>query len=177
MGLINGGVYQGLLTRNEKGQLHIKWKSFNPYLPERRIRSLHVDKKGNIWIGTRYSGLVQLYPDLNGEYATQIFNRSDGFNSDFIKAIDSDEDGNIWVGTHGSVVRVSINRVENFLWMTITDNGIGFDPSLPSERHGLHSMKGRVARWKGSISLESSPLTGTQVRIGLPMRINLFTVK
>lgn len=71
------------------------------------IRSLHADAKGNIWVGTRYSGLVQLKKDsLSNVYTTRIFNRNNGFISDFIKSIDSDEDGNIWVGTSAGIEKL-----------------------------------------------------------------------
>ena len=94
-------------------------------LPEKTIRSLHIDAAGNIWIGTRYSGLVQLSPDaMNGQYEMHIFNRKDGFISDFVKSITSDEDGNIWVGTHAGIEKLiptsegyrvfSFSKVHNF---------------------------------------------------------------
>jgi signal transduction histidine kinase len=52
----------------------------------------------------------------------------------------------------------------------IGDNGRGFDPDAPTERHGLHSIKGRVAKWKGRFSIDSSPGKGTLINVGLPIK-------
>lgn len=107
VGAINKGLYQVKVKMNVNGKMEFEWKDFNDYLPEKTIRSLHVDPGGNIWIGTRYSGLVQLYRDsLTGTYATHIFDRSDGFISDFIWSIASDKEGNIWVGTHAGIEKL-----------------------------------------------------------------------
>ncbi len=140
VGTVNQGVHQALLKKNSLGHMYLEWNNFNAYLPEKTIRSLHVDAKRNIWIGTRYSGLVRLYQDsLNGNYKTQIFDRSDGFISDFIKSIDSDQDGNIWVGTHAGIEKLiqtedgyrifSFSRVHNF-FATVVDIAVGPDNTL-----------------------------------------------
>jgi len=137
VGTLNLGVHRAVLKRNALGKMELEWQNFNDYLPEQTIRSLHVDAKGNIWIGTRYSGLVQLYRDtLTGKYKTQIYDRSDGFISDFIKSIVSDHDGNIWVGTHAGIEKLiptpngfrtfSFSRVYNF-FATVTKLEIGTD--------------------------------------------------
>jgi ligand-binding sensor domain-containing protein/signal transduction histidine kinase len=121
----NKGVYQVKVKRSADGKMELEWNDFNAYLPEKTIRSLHYDARGNIWIGTRYSGLVQLYRDsLTSKYATHLFNRSDGLISDFIRSITSDNEGNIWIGTHAGIEKLiptpngyrifSFSRVHNF---------------------------------------------------------------
>ena len=120
--------------------MELEWNDFNEYLPEKTIRSLHYDASGNLWIGTRYSGLVQLHRDsLTGKYVTQIFDRSDGFISDFIKSIDSDKEGNIWVGTHAGIEKLiptsdgyrvfSFSRVHNF-FAIVTKLVVGPDHTI-----------------------------------------------
>lgn len=140
VGTLNLGVFQARVRNSASGSMDLEWKDFNTYLPEKTIRSLHADAKGNIWIGTRYSGLVRLYQNaLTGEYATQIFDRSDGFISDFIKSITSDEEGNIWIGTHAGIEKLiptkdgyrpfSFSRVHNF-FATVVDLAVGLDNTI-----------------------------------------------
>ncbi|HZV69916.1 MAG TPA: two-component regulator propeller domain-containing protein [Saprospiraceae bacterium] len=107
VGSLNKGLFRIKLKKNSAGQSAFEWLDANKYLPEKTIRSLHADSKGNIWVGTRYSGLVQLRKDSSGNgYATRVFNRNDGFISDFIKSIDSDEESNIWVGTSAGIEKL-----------------------------------------------------------------------
>ncbi len=140
IGTVNDGIYQVSIIRNSSGKMELKWRDFSDYIPEKTIRSLHVDEKENVWIGTRYSGLIQLYIDtLTGKYATQIFDRSDGFISDFIKSIASDKDGNIWVGTHAGIEKLiptsygyrvfSFSRVHNF-FAIVTKLVVGPDQTI-----------------------------------------------
>lgn len=107
IGSLNRGLFRIKLKKNGAGKTTFEWMDVNKYVPEKTIRSLHADAKGNIWVGTRYSGLVQLKKDsLSNVYTTRIFNRNNGFISDFIKSIDSDEDGNIWVGTSAGIEKL-----------------------------------------------------------------------
>jgi len=107
VGSLNKGLFRIKLRTNNDGKSVFEWMDVNTYLPEKTIRSLHADSKGNIWVGTRYSGLVQLKKDSSGNgYTTRVFNRNDGFISDFIKSIDSDTDGNIWVGTSAGIEKL-----------------------------------------------------------------------
>ncbi len=122
---LNKGLFKIDVTIDASGKKKLEWKDYNQYLPEKTLRSLHRDNRGNIWVGTRYSGLIQLSKDSTDDtYVTHHFGRTEGFMSDFIKSIDSDGDGNIWVGTNagieklirtGSGYRVfSFSRVHNF---------------------------------------------------------------
>jgi signal transduction histidine kinase len=75
---------------------------------------------------------------------------------------------------HAEATKVSIRilREDQFLSMVVNDNGHGFDASISSERHGLKSIKGRVSKWKGQISIDSST-KGTTIKIGLPLKKNI----
>lgn len=55
------------------------------------------------------------------------------------------------------------------LFCTITDDGIGFDTTLPSERNGLLNMKQRVTQLKGKINISSAVGEGTSINIQLPL--------
>ena len=55
------------------------------------------------------------------------------------------------------------------IFCTITDDGIGFDTTLPSERNGLLNMKLRVNQLKGKINISSVVGEGTLIHIQLPL--------
>ncbi len=80
---------------------------------------------------------------------------------------------NIIRHAEASSVDVRILQEDKFLSLVIADDGRGFDTTLSTERHGLKSIKGRVAKWKGHISIESSAQTGTIIKIGLPLKKNI----
>ncbi|MEP6793741.1 MAG: two-component regulator propeller domain-containing protein [Saprospiraceae bacterium] len=122
---LNKGLYKIKIKKNAKGAKLLEWKDYNEYLPEKTLRSLHRDQKGNLWVGTRYSGLIQLTKKVDDDhFTTHVFGRTEGFISDFIKSVDSDDDGNVWVGTNAGIEKLipegggyrvfSFSRVHNF---------------------------------------------------------------
>ena len=62
---------------------------------------------------------------------------------------------------------VSPSRVEVF----VRDRGAGFDPeAVPSDRQGVrNSILDRMARHGGTAEIRSTPSTGTEVRLSLPL--------
>jgi signal transduction histidine kinase len=54
------------------------------------------------------------------------------------------------------------------VWLTISDNGRGFDPATAHSGLGLQSMKERVQAVGGGIKLNSLPSEGTKVIIDVP---------
>lgn len=52
--------------------------------------------------------------------------------------------------------------------LTITDDGEGFDPTLPSSGFGLDGMRARARDVGGSVVLTSAPGAGTSVRVEVP---------
>lgn len=54
------------------------------------------------------------------------------------------------------------------LVVEIADDGVGFDPLVPSGGLGLVSMRERAERVGGRLTLESVPAGGTRVRIVVP---------
>jgi ligand-binding sensor domain-containing protein/two-component sensor histidine kinase len=122
---LNAGLFKIFIKKNVSGEKELKWIDYNEYLPEKTLRSLHRDTKGNIWVGTRYSGLFQMTKNISDDrYVIHAFGRKEGFISDFIKSIDSDSVGNIWVGTNAGIEKLipagdgyrvfSFSRVHNF---------------------------------------------------------------
>lgn len=73
--------------------------SFSNRLPDQHIRALFSDRENEIWIGTRYKGVVRLLELPNGQYEIQNYGTRQGLSSDFVLTINRDKKGNIWVGT------------------------------------------------------------------------------
>jgi signal transduction histidine kinase/ligand-binding sensor domain-containing protein len=72
---------------------------------------------------------------------------------------------------HGRCHRVDISmRVEGgSLVLTVVDDGVGFDPSGPSEGQGLSSMRRRAESRNGTWSVLSTPGRGTTVSVTVPL--------
>jgi signal transduction histidine kinase len=67
-----------------------------------------------------------------------------------------------------SKVVVAIRRNGGGVMLEVTDDGIGFDPTQSFPGHlGLHSMRERVARLDGILTIKSAPGQGTSVHIQL----------
>jgi signal transduction histidine kinase len=68
-------------------------------LPDPHIRSLFTSSKNEIWIGTRYKGVVRLVELSAGKYEIQNYGTREGLSADYALTISEDFLGNIWVGT------------------------------------------------------------------------------
>jgi signal transduction histidine kinase len=55
------------------------------------------------------------------------------------------------------------------LRLEIHDNGEGFDPLIPTDGHGLTSLRNRAAALHGSLAIESTRGAGTTVTLQLPI--------
>ena len=55
--------------------------------------------------------------------------------------------------------------------MTVSDNGVGFEPSrraVNAEHQGLANMRDRAASLGGSMRIESEPTVGTRIIVDVP---------
>lgn len=68
-------------------------------LADQHIRVLYSDRENELWIGTRYKGLLRLVELPDGNYAMQNYGTAEGLSSNFVLAINRDPAGNIWVGS------------------------------------------------------------------------------
>jgi PAS domain S-box-containing protein len=76
---------------------------------------------------------------------------------------------------HASATRVALTlRTEDrFVWLEVSDNGQGFDPTAKFAGHfGLQSMRERAEQFDGLIKIESIPACGTTVRVRMPVNSN-----
>ena len=67
-------------------------------------------------------------------------------------------------------VSVVIGVAELTLYLTIEDNGRGFDPSETSPRLGLAGMRERLLLVGGWLAIESSESAGTTIFARIPLR-------
>ena len=74
------------------------------------------------------------------------------------------------VARHARASRVEIEiRIEHgTLFLSIRDDGRGFDPSVPAPGHGLSSLRRRAEKLSGTIRIESAPGSGTRIEVEIP---------
>jgi signal transduction histidine kinase len=70
---------------------------------------------------------------------------------------------------HAQAKRITVNLEwkEQRCCLTIRDDGIGFDPEIAEDSggFGLHTMRERIERLGGNLTLETAPDSGTTVRV------------
>ncbi|WP_435107637.1 sensor histidine kinase [Nocardiopsis synnemataformans] len=57
--------------------------------------------------------------------------------------------------------------------LSVTDDGVGFDPGRPSSGNGLANMRHRADDAGGVLEVDSAPGRGTRVRMSLPLPSNV----
>ena len=72
---------------------------------------------------------------------------------------------NIVRHAHAKQVDIHLARRNGTLELTIRDDGLGFDPTAPSQGEGLHNLHMRAAAVGGAVRIESQPGTGTTIHI------------
>ncbi len=65
------------------------------------------------------------------------------------------------------VLQVSENK--NRFYITLEDNGIGFDTSTHKKGLGIENIKNRIAYLKGTFEIDSHPGNGTTINIEIPI--------
>ena len=83
---------------------------------------------------------------------------------------------NAYTHSNGKHIRVDLSYA-NDLMVCVTDDGVGIDPAIAKsgkEGHfGLHGMRERALRIGGTLTVETSPASGTRVKLRIPGR-NIF---
>lgn len=64
-------------------------------------------------------------------------------------------------------VTISLHREQHRLRLTVSDDGIGFDPDTVSldDHYGLVGMRERALLCSGQLDIVSAPATGTTIRL------------
>jgi signal transduction histidine kinase len=118
--------------------------------------------------GVRVNALIDteltLEGDLNGaltdDEATSLFR------------IAQEALSNVTRHAQASSLRVKLATAPHSVRLEIADDGVGFNPDAerPGDRRGLRNMEERARGLGASLSVESVPGRGTQVRLELPLR-------
>ena len=69
--------------------------------------------------------------------------------------------------SNASRVSISLTHKNNFIILTISDNGVGFDVKQASTGNGLLSMRSRAEEMKAELKIESELGNGTNVELKL----------
>jgi signal transduction histidine kinase len=65
-------------------------------------------------------------------------------------------------------VSISFQSTNGRLKLTITDDGVGFDPSRKKKGIGLRNIVSRVKKVKGVLDIDSRPGKGTSISVTMP---------
>lgn len=74
---------------------------------------------------------------------------------------------NIQKHARATQVRILINEDPDCFTITIEDNGVGFDPAIPSSGNGLSNLKSRASSMAATLEIVSAPENGTRVKIAV----------
>ncbi|HEY5367705.1 MAG TPA: response regulator [Hanamia sp.] len=66
-------------------------------------------------------------------------------------------------------VDIQIRMIGNRLFLSIADNGIGFDPATKTNGIGLKNIKSRVEFYSGDLKILSSPGKGCTLKVEVPV--------
>jgi len=66
-------------------------------------------------------------------------------------------------------VDIQIRMEGNLLFLSITDNGIGFDPAIKANGIGMKNIKSRVEFYSGDFKILSSPGKGCALKVEVPV--------
>lgn len=120
----------------------------------------------------------------------EIFRARTGFNLDFRCAVNARDlpfeierelyftlrEGVLNAVRHAraSQLTLSLSRDETSCSAQLTDNGVGFDKSTAEggNHYGLKSMRERMSRVGGELTVQSAPGSGTRLLIRIPLKAN-----
>jgi signal transduction histidine kinase len=73
--------------------------------------------------------------------------------------------------SHASHADITLKQTRTEIRGTLTDDGVGFDPTEVTRDHGvgLSSIKGRIEKLGGELQIQSSPGRGAEVSFSLPL--------
>ncbi len=80
---------------------------------------------------------------------------------------------NICKYASASEVKLNLRVGEEEVYLTIEDNGIGFDPEQQKSGFGLRGMKERVAALCGELEIDTAPNRGCRITVTIPLQEGL----
>jgi signal transduction histidine kinase len=152
------------------------------YTIEQEIRNITHDlTKESIVIGNSFSALITDFINTqNSTYPKTLFqleieesiswtNISSSIKMNLFRIV-QEATHNINKFAKAKKVVISFVLDEQNICLSITDNGIGFDPEIPSEGIGLKNMKQRVNNLKGKLIIQSIKNKSTSINIAIPLK-------
>ncbi|HEX6846742.1 MAG TPA: two-component regulator propeller domain-containing protein [Chitinophagaceae bacterium] len=97
-GTWNEGLFRVTIKDNTGTSYHVQ--DLTSVINQKQIRGLFIDRKNNIWVGTRYGGAFCLTPIPGGKFKVQQFNRQFGIMSDWATAFAETDSGDIFIGSY-----------------------------------------------------------------------------
>ena len=76
---------------------------------------------------------------------------------------------NILKSSHAQEASIKLTTHDGRLWLTIKDNGVGFDLEAKHEGIGLTNMKTRAEHMNASFSIDTAPGKGCTIEISFPI--------
>jgi signal transduction histidine kinase len=76
---------------------------------------------------------------------------------------------NIVKYANASLVDITVQKRNGDIFMSIADNGIGFDAGVRSKGLGLENIKRRVQVFNGQFTIQSSPGNGCRLDVEIPV--------
>ncbi|MGF2412529.1 PAS domain-containing sensor histidine kinase [Ferruginibacter sp.] len=76
---------------------------------------------------------------------------------------------NILKHAHATKVAINLSQNENFIQLSITDNGVGFDTEKKQNGIGIDNIKSRAASYNGIASFVSQPGKGCVLTVTVPV--------
>ena len=110
-GVLWGGNYGALIRIDPISRKHIQ------YNIGYTVRSIHKDKKGNLWIGTQGGGLLH-FDERNGTY--KRFDEASGLRGNTILRILEDRWGHLWMSSFTGLVKMD-TRNKTFRYFSKSD--------------------------------------------------------
>lgn len=99
-GMQSNGLLKMSVSVDSDDQLSFRIiDSFSTALPDQHVRMLYTDRDDELWVGTRYKGVIRLTLAAHGKYSIQNYGTREGLSSDFALNFNRDAKGNMWVGT------------------------------------------------------------------------------
>ncbi len=69
-----------------------------------------------------------------------------------------------------TVAVIRLSKTQNFILLTVTDNGKGFNTNSDFHGLGLQNIKNRVKPFMGSVDITSKKTKGTTILVSIPIR-------
>ncbi|TAG11064.1 MAG: response regulator [Sphingobacteriia bacterium] len=114
--------------------------------------------------------------EMGIEFISDTFIEDD-INYDFklsIFRIIQEQVSNILKHSKAASLKIELGRNMQSIYLSINDNGIGFDLSSQKKGIGLYNITSRVELFNGSISIHTAPTSGCAMHISFPITKNLM---